>query len=83
MLWTERQRGFGQDKRDSLTAQCPACAYRFACNGGCPKHRFATSRDGEAGHNYFCESYTIFFAMPKADSARWRVSSPPGSRRIR
>ncbi len=61
MLWTDRQADFGQDKRDSLTAQCQSCAFRFACNGGCPKHRFATARDGEAGHNYFCESYTMFF----------------------
>ena len=61
MLWTERQVEFGLDKAASLTAQCTSCAYRFACNGGCPKHRFATSRSGEAGHNYFCESYTMFF----------------------
>ena len=61
MLWSDRQHGFGQDKATTLTAQCRACRYRFACNGGCPKHRFATSRDGEPGHNYFCESYTMFF----------------------
>jgi len=61
MLWTERQQEFGRDKADRLTAQCKTCSYRFACNGGCPKHRFATARDGEPGHNYFCESYTMFF----------------------
>ncbi|MCV0428572.1 MAG: anaerobic sulfatase maturase [Roseibium sp.] len=61
MLWTDRQRAFGQDKLSGLTAQCRRCQYRFACNGGCPKHRFATNRDGETGHNYFCESYTMFF----------------------
>ena len=61
MLWTERQTRFGQDKADSLTTQCRSCQYRFACHGGCPKHRFATARDGEFGHNYFCESYTMFF----------------------
>lgn len=52
---------FGAAKRDALTAQCRACAYRFACHGGCPKHRIARARDGEAGHNYFCESYMMFF----------------------
>ncbi len=61
LLWTTRQQKFGCEKRDGLTAQCRACSYRFACNGGCPKHRFATSREGEAGHNYFCESYSMFF----------------------
>jgi serine-type anaerobic sulfatase-maturating enzyme len=52
--------GFGAAKRDSLTARCRACGFRFACHGGCPKHRFLTSRDGEAGQSYFCESYTMF-----------------------
>lgn len=52
---------FGDDKRDRLTAQCRRCQYRFACHGGCPKHRFLVSRDGEPGHNYFCESNTMFF----------------------
>ncbi len=61
MLWTDRQREFGQDKLDGLTAQCRSCRYRVACNGGCPKHRFAINRDGETGHNYFCESYIMFF----------------------
>lgn len=61
MLWSARQEAFGADKIASLTAQCRSCTYRFACNGGCPKHRFATARDGEAGHNYFCESNTMFF----------------------
>ena len=65
MLWTEPQLKFGRDKADKLTKQCRECTYRFACNGGCPKHRFSTSRDGEAGHNYFCESYTMFFRHTK------------------
>lgn len=60
MLWTERQQQFGRDKKETLTKQCQSCSFRFACNGGCPKQRFATSKDGEAGHNYFCESYTMF-----------------------
>jgi uncharacterized protein len=61
MLWTDRQQEFGWDKADKLTEQCKACSFRFACNGGCPKHRFATSRTSEVGHNYFCESYMMFF----------------------
>ena len=61
MVWSDRQAAFGQDKAARLTAQCHRCSYRFACNGGCPKHRFAKSRDGEAGHDYFCESHTMFF----------------------
>ncbi len=61
MLWTDRQAEFGNDKRDGLTEQCKACSFRFACNGGCPKQRFAANNRGEPNHNYFCESYTMFF----------------------
>ena len=61
LVWTQKQREFGRDKTNGLTAQCKACSFRFACNGGCPKHRFAKAKDGEDGHNYFCESYTMFF----------------------
>jgi len=55
------QRKFGADKRDALPRQCRACEFRFACNGGCPKHRFLSTEDGEPGLNYFCESYLRFF----------------------
>jgi len=57
----ERQRAFGRDKARTLPPECRACPYLFACNGGCPKHRFRRSHDGEAGLNYFCESYRMFF----------------------
>jgi uncharacterized protein len=55
------QRTFGQDKRDTLTAQCQGCAVRNLCNGGCPKDRFASSRDGEEGQNYLCPGLELFF----------------------
>ncbi len=52
---------FGEAKRTTLPAQCRACEFRFACNGGCPKHRILHSADGEAGLNYFCGAYMQFF----------------------
>lgn len=61
MLQTPFQLGFGQAKRDSLTAQCRRCPVRWACHGGCPKDRFATSVDGEPGQNYLCLGYQQFF----------------------
>ena len=33
----------------------------FACNGGCPKDRFAVAPDGEPGQHYLCPSYQAFF----------------------
>lgn len=53
---------FGRDKRDRLTAQCRNCDYLMACHGECPRNRFATSQDGENGHNYLCDGYHRFFS---------------------
>ncbi len=61
MASSERQRKFGNDKRDALPAYCTACPVKFACNGECPKHRFAKTPDGEEGLNYLCPGYKKFF----------------------
>lgn len=62
MMFSERQQRFGADKRDRLPGQCRQCRYLFACNGECPKNRFATTADGEPGLNYLCEGYRKYFA---------------------
>ncbi|WP_394241256.1 anaerobic sulfatase maturase [Vibrio astriarenae] len=51
---------FSQSKSTSLNQKCNACRYRFACYGGCPKHRFVTTQKGQQ-HNYLCEGYFEFF----------------------
>ncbi len=56
-----RQRRFGAAKRKALPRYCQQCDVRFACNGECPKHRFARTPDGEAGLNYLCRGYKRFF----------------------
>ena len=61
LVASPEQRKFGSDKRDALTAQCQNCEVKDVCNGGCPKDRFATSRDGQAGHNYLCGGLELFF----------------------
>ena len=61
LMASDAQRTFGNDKRDSLTAQCQRCEVRPLCNGGCPKDRFADSHDGEPGQNYLCGGLYLFF----------------------
>lgn len=56
-----QQRRFGLDKRETLPKMCRNCDVRFACNGGCPKDRFATTPDGEPGLNYLCPGLMAFF----------------------
>jgi uncharacterized protein len=56
-----QQQEFGLNKRDGLTQFCRDCDVRFACNGGCPKDRFATSPYGEPGQHYLCPGYQHFF----------------------
>ena len=61
MMYSERQQQFGADKYDRLPRQCKQCRYLFACNGECPKNRFAVTADGEPGLNYLCKGYYRFF----------------------
>lgn len=62
MMRSERQNKFGKIKSQTLTNECKECEYLFACNGECPKNRFAISRDGEKGQNYLCSGYRRFFS---------------------
>ncbi|MGO9266873.1 MAG: anaerobic sulfatase maturase [Candidatus Binataceae bacterium] len=61
LMGSEQQRKFGRDKHDTLPRYCRECDVRFACHGECPKNRFTTTPDGEAGLNYLCAGYKAFF----------------------
>lgn len=41
-------------------AECKACPYFLLCRGGCKRHRMMASMD-DYQHNYFCDSFRVFF----------------------
>jgi uncharacterized protein len=61
LVTSPKQRAFGRAKADTLPGTCRSCEVRFACNGECPRNRFATTPDGEYGLNYLCAGYKAFF----------------------
>jgi uncharacterized protein len=61
LVGSEKQRRFGQDKKDSLPRYCRECEVLHICNGECPKNRFLETPDGEQGLNYLCPGYKAFF----------------------
>ncbi|MBO9601241.1 MAG: anaerobic sulfatase maturase [Novosphingobium sp.] len=67
MVDSTQQQAFGRAKHETLPTQCRKCPFLELCWGGCPKHRFARTREGEPGLNYLCEGYVDYFAtaVPK------------------
>lgn len=61
MVETSVVGGFGPHKETTLPRYCRECEVRDACWGGCPKHRFAVTPDGEHGLHYLCAGYKKFF----------------------
>ena len=61
MVEKSLQSGFGTSKETALPGQCRECGVLAACQGGCPKHRFAKTSDNEPGLQYLCEGYKKFF----------------------
>ena len=61
LVASEKQRKFGQDKKDTLPRACRECEFLHVCHGECPKNRFLETPDGEPGLNYLCAGYKAFF----------------------
>jgi uncharacterized protein len=61
MVEKSLQSGFGTAKETALPRWCRECPVLAACQGGCPKHRFAKTCDNEPGLQYLCAGYKNFF----------------------
>jgi uncharacterized protein len=61
LVSSEKQRRFGDAKRDTLPEYCKECPVLFACYGECPRNRFIETPTGERGLNYLCAGYKAFF----------------------
>ena len=61
MVESRKQIAFGALKETALPRYCLGCNVLFVCRGGCPKHRFAKSPDGESGLNYLCRGFKKFY----------------------
>ncbi|MBV8043948.1 anaerobic sulfatase maturase [Pluralibacter sp.] len=61
MLDSHQQVTFGEEKLTTLPEQCQKCPVLRACWGGCPKHRFALTKEGKPGVNYLCEGFRLYF----------------------
>ncbi|MDE5745284.1 MAG: SPASM domain-containing protein, partial [Paramuribaculum sp.] len=83
MMSSDQQQRFGSIKQGSLPAQCRGCRWLFACNGECPRNRFAVTASGEPGLNYLCEGYRRYFehVAPYMDfmAAELQAGRPPAN----
>jgi uncharacterized protein len=61
MVQSSVDNGFGPHKENTLPRCCRECDVLQACWGGCPKHRFMQSPQGEPGLHYLCAGYKMFF----------------------
>jgi len=61
MAEKSRLTGFGVSKETALPRLCRECDVLAACQGGCPKHRFAKTCYDEPGLHYLCKGYKKFF----------------------
>jgi uncharacterized protein len=61
LVFSEKQKAFGEAKTETLASFCKQCEFLFACRGECPKNRFAAAPSGETGVSYLCRGLKKFF----------------------
>ncbi len=59
MLTGQKQRAFGNGKRDNLPEECTHCRWLKLCHGGCLKDRLVPATGGML--NYLCKGYASFY----------------------
>ena len=67
------QARFGVSKRNTLPTACLRCEWLRACRGGCPKHRFADSREQGRNISSLCSGYRRFYSHIAPVMDRMRV----------
>lgn len=72
MMSSPVQTKFGIDKRNSLPRKCLRCEWFQQCHGGCPKHRFNVTDNGQRGLNALCDGYQLFFSHTAPAMKRMR-----------
>ena len=74
MVQSSLNSGFGPHKEHTLLSCCRECEALKACWGGCPKHRFIRSPQGQPGLNYLCAGYKkLFKHSAKYMIAFWKL----------
>lgn len=61
LMNSPQQQDFARIKQGWLPTQCRECEWLFACNGECPRNRFAHTATGEPHLNYLCQGYRQYF----------------------
>lgn len=63
----EQNRQFGSDKQRSMAQECHRCQWKFACYGGCPKHRFYPLRQAQPIITICVQVIRLFLAYRDGD----------------
>ncbi len=65
LVYSEKQRSFGNAKWSQLPVYCKKCEFLFTCYSECPKNRVLKTPTGEDGLNWLCEGLKAFFEHTK------------------
>lgn len=82
LVFSQRQREFGESKWKTLPKCCRVCEFLFTCFGECPKNRVLKTSEGEDGLNWLCEGLKAFFVhtkVPMEKMAALLLSGEPTS----